>query len=91
MDAIELCDKAKSAEIDHLKNLKSALEISTEEIKESHKEQIMKLNDEMSCLKETIKRWQFENELLSEQYKSLTNEKINQERLVIQCLINLSY
>lgn len=91
MDAIELCDKAKSAEIDHLKNLKSALEISTEEIIESHKEQIMKLNDEMSYLKETIKRWQFENELLSEQYKSLTNELINQERLVIQCLINLSY
>lgn len=60
------------------------MEKSTEEIKEMHKTHINSLNDEINCLKETIKRWQFENELLSEQYKSITNELLNLERLVIK-------
>lgn len=59
------------------------MEKSIEELKDSHKEKLLKLDDEINCLKETIKRWQFENQLLSEQYKSITNELMNQERLVI--------
>lgn len=83
MDALELFNKTKSAEIDHLKNLKNAMEKSTEELKEIHKTQLMKSDDEISSLKETIKRWKFENELLSEQYKTITNELINLEHLVM--------
>lgn len=79
---MELFNKTKSAEIDHLKNQKVAMEKSTEEMKEMHKTQLMKLDDEINCLKETIKRWQFENELLSDQYKLITNELMNSERLV---------
>lgn len=60
------------------------MEKSIIEIKDSHKIQLTKLDDEINCLKETIKRWQFENELLSEQYKSMTTELINMERLVIK-------
>lgn len=56
----------------------------TEELKESHQIQLLKLDEEINCLKETIKRWQFENELLSEQYKSITNELMNLERLVMK-------
>lgn len=59
------------------------MEKSIEEIKNMHKEQLMKIDDEKNILKETIKRWQFENELLSEQYKSITNELINLDRLVV--------
>lgn len=58
------------------------MEKSTKEIKEMHKLQLKKLDDEINGLKETIKRWQFENELLSEQYKTITFELMNQERLV---------
>lgn len=60
------------------------MEKSTEEMKEIHKIQLKNLDDEINCLKETIKRWQFENELLSEQYKTITFELTNQERLVIK-------
>jgi len=60
------------------------MEKSIEEIKEIHKTQLLKLDDEINSLKDTIKRWQFENELLSEQYKSITNELTNLERLVIK-------
>lgn len=81
---MELFDKTKSAEIDHLKNLKAAMEKSTDELKEMHKIELTKLDDQINSQKETIKRWQFENELLSEQYKSITNELINLERLVIK-------
>lgn len=81
---MELFNKTKSAEIDHLKNQKTAMEKSIEEIKEMHKTQLIKLDEEINCLKETIKRWQFENELLSEQYKSITNELSNHECLVMK-------
>ncbi|CAI6354434.1 unnamed protein product [Macrosiphum euphorbiae] len=81
LDSLELLNTTKSAEIDHLKNQKAALEKYTEEIKEMHKIQLNKLDDEINCLKETIKRWQFENELLSEQFKTITFELLNQERL----------
>lgn len=81
LDSLELLNTTKSAEIDHLKNQKVALEKSTEEIKEMHKIQLNKLDDEINCLKETIKRWQFENELLSEQFKTITFELLDQERL----------
>lgn len=57
---------------------------SIEEIKIMHKDQLLKIDDEKNDLKETIKRWQFENELLSEQYKSITNELINLDRLVFK-------
>lgn len=60
------------------------MEKSIEEIKEMHNLQLKKLDDEINSLKETIKRWQFENELLSEQFKTTTFELINQERLVIK-------
>jgi len=60
------------------------MEKSIEEIKEIHKTQISELNIEINSLKDTIKRWQFENELLSEQYKSITNEITNLEQLVIK-------
>lgn len=79
---MELFNKAKTAEIDHLKNQKAAMEKSIEEIKDIHKSQLLKLDDEINSLKETIERWKFENELLSEQYKSITKELINQENLV---------
>jgi hypothetical protein len=79
---LELFNKTKSTEIDHLKNQKATIEKSVEEMKEMHKTQIMKLGNEIDCLKETIKRWQFENELLSDQYKLITNELMNLERLV---------
>lgn len=59
------------------------MEKSSEEIKLMHKTQLLKLDEEINSLKETIKRWQFENELLSEQFKSITNELTNLERLVI--------
>lgn len=59
------------------------MEKSTEEIKEMHTKHLKKLIDEINCLNKTIKRWQFENELLSEQYKLITNELLNQERLVM--------
>lgn len=84
MDALELFNTTKSAEIDHLKNQKIGMEKSIEELKEMHNLQLKKLDDEINCLKETIKRWQFENELLSEQFKTITFELINQERMVIQ-------
>ncbi|VVC26804.1 Major intrinsic protein, conserved site [Cinara cedri] len=80
LEALELFNITQSAEIDHLKNQKAAMEKSIEEIKEIHKTQLNKLNDEINCLNETVKRWQFENELLSEQYKSIT-ELSNIERL----------
>ncbi|XP_027851398.2 nucleoprotein TPR-like isoform X1 [Aphis gossypii] len=80
-DALELFNTTKSAEIDHLKNQKAAMEKSIEEIKEMHNLQLKKLDDEINSLKDTIKRWQFENELLSEQFKTTTFELINQERL----------
>lgn len=60
------------------------MEKSIEEIKEMHKTQLIKVEDEKNSLKETIERWKFENELLSEQYKSITNELINVDRLVIK-------
>lgn len=60
------------------------MEKFTEELKESHNTHLLKLDEEINCLKETIKRWQFENELLSEQYKSITNELMNLERLVMK-------
>jgi len=60
------------------------MEKSIEEIKEIHKTHLLKLDDEINSLKDTIKRWQFENELLSEQYKSITNELTNLERLVMK-------
>lgn len=60
------------------------MEKSTEEMKEIHNIQLTKLEDQINCQKETIKRWQFENELLSEQYKSITNELINIERVINQ-------
>ncbi|XP_025205590.1 nucleoprotein TPR [Melanaphis sacchari] len=81
LDALELLNTTKSAEIDHLKNQKIAMEKSIEEIKEMHNLQLKKLDDEINSLKETIKRWQFENELLSEQFKTITFELMNQERL----------
>ncbi|XP_022171411.1 nucleoprotein TPR-like isoform X3 [Myzus persicae] len=81
LDSLELFNTTKSAEIDHLKNQKAAMEKSTEELKEMHKTQLNKLDDEINCLKETIKRWQFENELLSEQFKTKTFELLDQERL----------
>lgn len=65
-----------------MKNQKAAMEKSTEEIKEMHKKQLIKLGDEINLLKETIKRWQFENELLSDQYKTITNELMHLDRLV---------
>lgn len=43
------------------------MEKSTQEIKEMHKLQLKKLDDEINGLKNTIKRMQFENECLSEQ------------------------
>lgn len=84
LDALELFNKAKTAEIDHLKNHKAAMEKSIEEMQDMHKTQLMKLDDEINDLKQTIERWKFENELLSEQYKSITKELINQESLVIK-------
>lgn len=65
------------------------MEKSTEELKEMHKTQLLKLNDEINNLQETIKRWQFENELLSEQYKSITNGLTNTECLVMEILNNI--
>lgn len=72
-----------SSEINYLKNLKADMENSTKEIKELHKTQLVKLDDQINCQKMTIKRCQFENELLSDQYKLITNELINSERLVM--------
>lgn len=79
---MELFNKTKSTEIDYLKNQKATMEKSIEEMKEMHKTQLMKLGNEIDCLNETIKRWKFENELLSDQYKLITNELMNLERLV---------
>lgn len=59
------------------------MEKSIEELKESHKTQLLGLDDEINCLNKTIERWKFENELLSEQFKSMTNKLANQERLVM--------
>uniref|UniRef100_A0A2S2PQR5 NUA/TPR/MLP1-2-like domain-containing protein n=2 Tax=Schizaphis graminum TaxID=13262 RepID=A0A2S2PQR5_SCHGA len=81
LGALELLNTTTSAEIDHLKNQKISMEKSIEELKEMHNLQLKKLGDEINCLKETIKRWQFENELLSEQFKTITFELINQERM----------
>lgn len=89
LDALELFNTTQSAEIDHLKNQKASMEKSIEELKDSHKKQLLKLDDEINCLKETIQRWKFENELLSEQFKSMTNELVNLERLVMYNKINL--
>lgn len=76
-------NKTKTAEINHLKNRESVLLRSIEDLKQTHSSQLLKLDEEINSLKETIKRWQFENELLSEQYKSITTEMSNFERLVI--------
>lgn len=47
------------------------------EIKEIHEKQLNEFNNEINTLKNTLKRWEFENNLLSEQYKLITSELSN--------------
>ncbi|XP_050525478.1 nucleoprotein TPR-like [Daktulosphaira vitifoliae] len=77
LDALELFNRTKSAEIEDLKNQKSAMENTITEVKEIHEKQLNDLNNEINTLKDTLKRWEFENNLLSEQYKLITNELSN--------------
>ncbi|XP_050441789.1 nucleoprotein TPR-like [Adelges cooleyi] len=77
LDALELFNKTKSTEIEHLKNQKTSMENTIIEIKKTHENQLKDMDNEINALKEKIERWEFENKFLSDQYKLITNELTN--------------